>query len=218
MEKLKIIIADDHKIFRDGLKLALETTDFIEIIDEAETGYELLEKLKINMPDLIFMDISMPQTNGIQTTFEVLKINPLIKIIMLTSFADIETVNQAIYAGASGYLLKNTDYKEIIEAVMKIAQGNTYLSDEILNLMISEKKESIEKQNLPQFYSKIVLTKREKQVLAEICEGNSTKSISSKLFISRRTVQKHIQNIMAKTDTHSVAKLIIFSMKNNIIQ
>lgn len=216
MQAKKIIIVDDHQIFREGLKLVLSTIEGVSVVGEAADGREFLKIIRKKPADIIFMDLSMPDIDGMQATEEALKINPKLKIIAISSYDEIDMVNQSLYAGVEGYLLKNADYKEIEQAIINVSEGKTFFSKKILDNItrnsIRKQKERLNKIDLP------TLTKRENEILTLICEGDDTFCISAKLFISERTVEKHKQNLMNKTNTHSTAKLIIFALKNNFIK
>lgn len=218
MKVTNTIIVDDHKIFRDGLKLALSTMDGIKVIKEASSGKEFLDILDDTPTDIVFMDISMPDMNGIEASKKALVKKTDLKIIMMSSYNDIEIINQAISAGISGYLLKTADYKEIVRAVKIIKDGKKYFSSDIMENITNEIHETHKEGKQESFNNaSFNLTKRETEILTALCNGNDTKLIAKKFFISERTVEKHIQNIMQKTNTHSSSKLIIFAIKNNII-
>jgi DNA-binding NarL/FixJ family response regulator len=217
MYKQKVIIVDDHHIFRDGLKLSLGTIKSIEVVNEAKCATEFLNIIKNTKIDIAFMDIRMPDMNGIEATIEALKISPDLKIIIMSSYDDIEIINNAIIAGTYGYLLKNADYKDIINAIETVSKGKKYFSHEIIenitSQIIDENNKKSESENTPNYN----LTFRETQVLKELCNGDDSKLIAKKLNISERTVEKHIQNILSKTNIHTTTKLIVFCLKNKLV-
>ncbi len=218
MKTIKIIIVDDHKIFRDGLNLALSTIDKVKVVAEAESGINLLKILKKQKPQIIFMDISLPDTNGILLAQKVLEVYSNVKIIILSSYNNIEIINESIQAGVSGYLLKNTDYNEIVTAIDTVLDDNIYFSTEIVNVIIKNKKEDFKTKRNKVKKEALNLTKRQIEILSNICQGFDNKTIAILLHVSERTVEKHTQNIMNKTNTNSKSKLIIFALRNNILE
>ena len=218
MEKYKIAIVDDHKIFRNGLKLLLNKISNISVVAEAENGKEfidIIEKFKGDI-DIVFMDINMPLLDGIDTTEEVLKKYPGLKIIALTTFGNDEYLNKMMYAGAEGYMLKNSELDDFKKAVEKVANGGNYFSEEILATftknIVSKKIEEKEKADLPE------LTKREIEVLELICKGYSNDKIGEKLFISSRTVERHKTNLIFKSETHNTLNLVIYAFKHKLMK
>ncbi len=212
--KYNVIIVDDHKIFRDGFKLLLKSIDKVDKIDEAANGQEFLEKIEKKQPDIVFMDINMPVMDGAEATRKALKKYPELKVIALTTFDGDDYVNRMIYAGIEGYLLKDAEYEEIEEAMDQVMEGKNYFSNAILMKLtkntMKRKEEEKKRKDVPR------LTKREKDVLDLVCKGLSKWDIANMLFISERTVEKHKENLMAKTNTKSTVNLILFALKNNI--
>lgn len=208
----KIIIADDHKIFREGLKMVLSTIENCEVVAEAENGKDFLEIIKKIKPDIVFLDLNMPEMNGQLVAKELIKDYPEIKIIVISSNDEKEVISKLIYEGIHGYLLKTADYNDIKKAIQNITEGKTFFQEKILKSFMRNEIEKNKKAKLPNF------TKRELQVLKLHCCGDNTNSISKKLFISERTVHKHKQNIMSKSNTHNGAELIAYAIKNKIIE
>jgi len=216
MKVYKIAIVDDHEIFRNGLKLLLSKIENITVVTEASNGTEFLEQVEKHKDDIdiVFMDINMPVLDGINTTEEIKKRFPEIKIIALTTFGDNEYFDKMIYAGAEGYMLKNSDIDDFKKAIDKIAHGGNYFSEEILvnftRNVVSKQIEKKEKSNVPE------LTKREIEVLGLICKGYSNDKIAEKLFISSKTVERHKRNIILKTDTRNTLNLVIYAFKTGL--
>lgn len=210
---MKIIIVDDHKIFRKGLKMVINSFPDTEVIAEASNGNEFINIIKKTDADIIFMDINMPELNGYETTLKTIELKPDMKIIAMSANEDISSINQMLYAGVEGYITKNADYDEIQLAIKKVSQGKHFFSDSILET-ITEK--TISKKKIKVKTPK--LSKREKSVLQGICEGLSKDEIADKLFISDRTVEKHKQNLFAKTKTKNAVNLVIYAIKNNIVK
>ena len=210
----KIIIVDDHHLFRNGLKLLLNGIENFKVISEAENGIELLEILSKNgIPDVILLDIEMPKMNGIETAEKVLELYPEAKIIVLSMYGDEEYYYKMINIGAKGFLLKNSNINDVESAIVSICNGGNYFSAELLLNTIK----NIKKIN-KQAETDSVLSEREIEILIDICKGLSNQEIANKLFISKRTVDKHRANILEKTNSKNTANLIMYSIKNNIVE
>lgn len=213
MQKLKIYLVDDHKLFREGLKLLLSTQEFVHHIYEASNGREFLENLTFVDSDVVLMDIEMPEVNGIDATREALKIKPDLKIIVLSMYGDEQYYYQMIDAGAKGFMLKNTGIENVITAIRKVAAGENFFSEEllfnILNTMRDTKSESEQHDN--------ELSEREMEILYHVCKGKSNQEIADELFISKRTVDKHRANLLSKTGCRNTAALVMYAIKNKMI-
>ena len=210
---IKVIIADDHEIMRDGLKSMLEKQRDIEIIAETSDGrttVELAMKLK---PDVIIMDVSMPDMNGIEATRQIIEKSPKIKVIALSMHSDKQFILEMLNAGASGYLLKDCAFHELINAIHSVASNRSYLSPEIADVMIKEFKHVISKESLSAFS---LLTSRERQVLQLIAEGKTTKEIAYTLEVSTKTIETYRQQIMDKLDIHSIAGLTKYAVREGL--
>ena len=210
MKKYNILIVDDHTLFRKGFGLILSDLDYIESIEEAQNGVDFLDKLENFNPDIVFMDINMPEMDGVEATKTALKKFPKLNIISLSMFGDQHYYKQMIEAGAKGFLVKNSDVEEIEDAIKNILAGKNYISQEILNELVTSmmKKENNDYQEL---------SVREKEVLYLICKGYSNQEIADNLFLSKRTVDKHRENLLFKTSSKNTAGLVVFAIKNNII-
>jgi len=213
MEKIKIALVDDHALFRNGLKILLNTNTKFNVISEAVNGKDFIDNLSSeNMPNIVLMDINMPIMDGIDAT-EYVKTNyPKIKIIALSMFGEEEYYYKMINAGAKGFLLKNSDINEVIEAINLVINGESYFSQELLYNVI--KKFKPQKETIDEFTK---LSKRELQVLNEVCNGLSNQEIADALFISKRTVDKHRANLLSKTNSKNTANLIMYAVKNKLI-
>ena len=214
MNSCKIIIVDDHHLFRNGLKLLLNGIENFKVINEAENGIELLEILsKDGIPDVILLDIEMPKMNGIETAEKVLELYPEAKIIVLSMYGDEEYYYKMINIGAKGFMLKNSNINDVESAIETVCKGGNYFSAELLlNTIKNIKKINKQPEN------DCNLSEREIEILIDICKGLSNQEIADKLFISKRTVDKHRANIMEKTNSKNTANLIMFSIKNNIVE
>jgi DNA-binding NarL/FixJ family response regulator len=213
METIKIILADDHKLIRDGIKTLLKKNDRYEIIAEADNGKHLMEILEQYAPDIILIDITMPYLNGIDAIAQLKKVNPNFKFIVLTMHEEAEYILKSIQSGASGYLLKNAEYEELQEAINVVAAGGKYFNNNISNLII----ENLTRPSAEKVKDYQDLTAREIEILREVADGLSTKLIADKLSISSRTVETHRVNIMKKLEAHNTAELIKKALDRKII-
>jgi DNA-binding NarL/FixJ family response regulator len=212
MDKIKIIIADDHQLFRNGLKILLNAFPDFEVTGEASNGEEFLKLLKITQADIALMDINMPVMDGIEATKEGLKTRPDIYIIALSMYGDEEYYYKMVDAGAKGFLLKDSDISEVREAILTVKKGGSFFSQELLYHVIQKIK------HREQESKSANLSKREKEILFKICEGLSNQEIADTLFISKRTVDKHRANLLGKTNSKNTASLILFAIRNKLIE
>jgi DNA-binding NarL/FixJ family response regulator len=212
MEKIRIIIADDHQLFRNGLKILLNAFPEFEVAGEASNGEEFLKVLRNTKADIALMDINMPEMDGIEATRKGLKITPDINIIALSMYGEEEYYYKMVDAGAKGFVLKDSDIAEVKEAILTVNKGGSYFSQELLYHVIQKikhRENEIKTANL---------SKREKEILMKICEGLSNQEIAEALFISKRTVDKHRANLLGKTNSKNTASLILYAIKNKLIE
>ena len=212
MEQYSVILVDDHKLFREGLKLLLENLDYIKNVDEAGNGKEFLKLIEKKQPDIIFMDIEMPVMDGITATQQVLKLHPGLNIIALSMYGDENYYTPMINAGAKGFVLKNSGIQDVETAIQTVISGNNYFSQEILNRLINSigKKSKTKESN--------ELSEREEEVLFHICKGKSNQEIADTLYLSKRTVDKHRENLLSKTNVRNTAGLVMYAVKNGIAE
>ena len=216
MNKIKIILADDHRMLRDGLKSLLSESDFIQIIDEASSGMELLEILKNKQPDVIMMDITMPGMSGIEATQQITKLYPEIKILILSMHTNEEFVINSFKAGAKAYLPKDSSKEELLDAISILYNGGEYYSKLISdNFLKNYIKNSRVDQNLIENEE---LTQREIEVLKLASKGLCNKEIAEKLFISSKTVDVHKNHIMQKLKLKNTVEMVLYAVKNKIIE
>jgi two-component system, NarL family, response regulator NreC len=208
--KIKIVIADDHKIIRDGLCSLIEKHPNMQVIAEVENGKEAVEVSNKLNPDVVILDISMPDLNGIEATRKITAENPNVKVIGLTMHSDSEYVKGMLNAGASGYLLKDCAFGELIQAINSVTRNKSYLSPEIASIVIDEFKGHDNIQNPPDSSD---LTGREREILQLIAEGNTSKEIAAYFNLSVKTVATHRQNIMDKTHCHDVVTLTKYAIR-----
>lgn len=213
MEKISVFLVDDHALFRQGLRMLLSRTDFIGEITEFGDARSMLKALPERKPTIVLLDIEMPVMNGIEACSEALKIDPDTLIIALSMYGDDEYYYRMIAAGARGFLLKNSEIDQVEEAILKVCRGGSYFSPEILMNLVKNKLRTDEQQQLIQS-----LTERELEVLRLICQGQNNQEIGEKLFISKRTVEKHRENLLSKTHSNNTASLIVFAVKHKIVQ
>jgi DNA-binding NarL/FixJ family response regulator len=212
MDKIKIIIVDDHQLFRNGLKILLNSFPEFEVIGEASNGIEFIDVVKLDFPDIVLMDINMPEIDGIEATRRGLKLNPDLKIIALSMYGEEDYYYKMVDSGAKGFLLKDSDINEVKEAILTVNKGGNFFSQELLHHVIQKIK------HREQEVKAANLSKREKEILEKICEGLSNQEIADTLFISKRTVDKHRANLLGKTNSKNTASLILYSIKNKLIE
>lgn len=214
MKKIRILLADDHQILREGLRSLLEQHDDIEVVGEANNGREAVELvIKLN-PNVVLMDIAMPLLNGLEATRQIKRDCPKTNVLILTVHDDEEYVRQLLAVGAMGYILKYAAAAELIDAIRCVAQGEAVLSPAITRLVIEDylRWADVREDNLDS------LTPREREILQLIAEGYTNKRISEILQISIKTVQSHRGNLMSKLDLHSKGDLIKYAIQKKIIE
>ena len=212
MEKIRIIITDDHQLFRNGLKILLNAFPEFEVTGEASNGEEFLRVLKESPADVALMDINMHEMDGIEATRKGLKLCPDIDIIALSMYGEEEYYYKMVDAGAKGFVLKDSDISEVKEAILTVRKGGSYFSQELLYHVIQKIKH---RENESRSAN---LSRREKEILLKICEGLSNQEIADALFISKRTVDKHRANLLGKTNSKNTASLILFAIRNKLIE
>jgi two-component system response regulator NreC len=212
---VKIFLADDHTIVRQGLAKLLEAESGFEVIGEAEDGREAVNRVQQMLPDVVIMDIAMPMLNGIEATRQIKKILPQIKIIILSMHSHDRYISELIGLGASGYLLKDASGGEIVKAVAAAVKGDVYLSPSISRRVIDDYLSLKKTSSQEDLYSK--LSNREREVFQMIAEGHSTKKIADVLCVSPSTVKTHRANIMDKLQLENISRLIQFAIRLGIV-
>lgn len=214
MKKPDIIIVDDHLIFRQGLTSLITFENIATVIGEASNGLEFIELLTNLKPDLVLMDIDMPRMNGMEATQKALEIYPDLKIIAISMFSDEEYYYKMIDIGVKGFILKSSGIRELEKAIQEVMMGESYFSNELLRKIISNfGHKSTNKKTVD-----ISLTAREIEVLQLICLGLSNIEIAEKLFISAKTVKTHRSNLLEKTKCKNTPGLILYAVKNKIVE
>lgn len=215
MEMIKVAIADDHKIFRDGIKMALSGKEYLKIIWEAEDGKDLIHKMKIKLPDVLLMDIRMPEMDGINAISLLRKEYEEVKIIVLTMYDDHEMIAKMMEMGANAYLTKTTDPEEIYNAILTCMNDDFYFND-LLNKAVLLKLQ--QKKSTKQFYpNPAKFNEKEVSILKLIAQDKTTEEISKEVYLSPRTIETIRQNMKAKANVKTIAGLIMYGMKNKLI-
>ena len=211
---IRIALVDDHTLFRNGLKMLLSTHEGIEVVAEAASGEEFLAEVERVRPDVVFMDYAMPGINGAQTSERALRMCPDMKIISLTMFADNAYYSQMVASGAKGFLLKDSEFDEVVEAVQTVYEGGTYFSASLLDSLTS----SIRAGRVADIDGQDRLSEREIEILVDICRGYSTQEIADRLFISKRTVDKHRASILEKSGCKNSTSLVVYAIKRGLVE
>ena len=218
MNKIKLVLVDDHQIVRDGVKVLLMNVPDIEVVGEAADSSELFELLKTIQVDIIMMDISMPEHSGIEVT-EIIKKQGLdVKVIMLTADVSDAAVFDSLKAGALGYLPKNAKRDEILQAIYKVNEGEEYIAESITNAVLKTYISKARNLNYIDPIRNIELSKREIEIVELFSEGLSYKEIANRLYISTRTVESHKNNILEKLELKTIVDMVKYAIKNGIIK
>jgi len=208
--KKKVLIVEDHAIFREGLKRVINEMDDLELIGEAGNGAVFLEMLKKLTPDIVLMDIQMPVMDGIEATEKALKLYPSLKILVLSMFGEEEYVYSMVERGVCGFILKTSGLQDFERAINKVLSGQQYYSEEIMGLLVKK----FRSYDSPE---KITFSEKEMEVLRLLCKGMSNAEIADKLFLSVRTVEGYRNKLLQKTDSSNVLNLVIFALKNKLV-
>ena len=215
MSKIKIAIADDYKIYRDGLKVGLSADENLEVVAEADNGEDLLKLLEQYTPDVILMDLKMPIMDGMEATKVVRKKYPAIKVLVITMYEDDKFIIHLMENGANGYLLKNTEPEEIRKSIYSVHENGYYFNDVVNKALL---KKLVLKNNLkPSFNQNVELSEREMEVLKLICEEKTAAEIGKEIFLSPRSVEGIRQRLIEKVGVRNTAGLVMFAVKNAIV-
>jgi DNA-binding NarL/FixJ family response regulator len=210
---LKVLIVDDHKMFREGLKKMFQTEGFAKVIGEASNGKEFLDLLDKESPDVVMMDIAMPVMDGIEAAKLAVLKYPDVKILTLSSFGDEHYYYTMIEAGVKGFVLKSSGITELMQAIKEVAEGGSWFSNELLRKVISTIGKGTVKEK-----PTIDLTEREMQVLRLVCVGLTNEQIAGELCVTADTVKYHRSNILSKTGAPNTAALVMYAIKNKLIE
>lgn len=215
MKNINIVLTDDHALFRNGLKMLLSGYEGFSVVGEASNGVELLKLLKVKEVDVIMLDISMPEMDGIEAASIIVKDYPNVQIVTLSMFGEEDYYFKMVSLGVKGFLLKNSSIDEVALAVRTIYDGGSYFSGELLSSLV----DSLQYANTQsEEEDENTLSQREKEILFQICKGLSNQEIGDKLFISKRTVDKHRANILGKTSCKNTANLVVYAIKNGLVE
>ena len=214
-QQIKVAIADDHKIFRDGIRMALRDKEYLKIIWEAEDGNDLQHKLKLKLPDVILMDIRMPEVDGINAISLIRKEYEALKIIVLTMYDDQEMITKMMEMGANAYLTKTTDPEEIYQAILTCMNDDFYFND-LVNKAVLLKLQH--KKTVRQFYpNPVKLSEKEIRILKLIADDKTTEEISKEVFLSPRTIETIRQNMKQKVGAKTIAGLVMYATRNKLL-
>jgi DNA-binding NarL/FixJ family response regulator len=215
MKRIRILIADDHGIVRRGLRLQLERNEQFEVVGEAVDGREAVRMAEELVPDIVIMDIAMPNMNGIQAAAQIVKGLPQTGIIMLSMHSDETYITRTLAAGARGYLLKDNAEVDLYRAVEVVAQGKPFFSPAIANTLLEDYMYQMQQRGLQDSYD--LLTDREKEILQLLAEGRSNTDVAVMLNLSTNTVETHRTRIMQKLDLHSAAEIVLYAVRKRIV-
>jgi two-component system NarL family response regulator len=217
-ETIRVVIADDHALFRRGLEMVLEVEDDIEVVAQANNGKEAVEAAEKHMPDLVLMDVRMPSHSGIDATKTIKAHAPHIKILMLTISDEEGDLYEAIKAGASGYLLKEISIEEVADAIRKVHAGQSLISPSMASKLLTEFASMARKDDEKQQMPAPRLTDREMEVLTLVAQGLNNRDIAKNLFISENTVKNHVRNILEKLHLHSRMEAVVYAVREKLLE
>jgi DNA-binding NarL/FixJ family response regulator len=211
---IRLLIADDHQLMREGLKSLLAGEEGMSVVGEAEDGHSTVAMVRKTAPNVVIMDVAMPDLNGIEATRKIVAASPHVKVIALSGHANQQFLREMLSAGASGYLLKSTAYEELARAIREVMNGRKYLSPEVARGVVDAYVQLARPQSAhPAF---VVLTDREREVLQMLAEGRTTKEVADALGVSIKTTETHRRNIMEKLGIHSVAELTKYAIREGL--
>jgi DNA-binding NarL/FixJ family response regulator len=215
MEQIRILLADDHNILRDGMRLLLERQPGFLVVGEAADGRGTLQLAEDQRPDVVIMDIAMPNMNGIEATRRIVEKHPQIGVVILSMHHDESYVLRSLKAGAKGYLLKDSLRSDMVEAIRAAAQGRSYFTRKVSRILQEDYVREMERRGVDDTYE--LLTDREREILQLVAEGRTNKEVAALLNVSLTTVETHRTHILQKLDLHSVPELILYAVRKGII-
>jgi two-component system, NarL family, response regulator NreC len=213
--KIRILLADDHTVVRRGLRLLLEGQPEFSVVAEASDGKQAVEEAEASRPDVVVLDVAMPNLNGIEATHRILAALPNVAVVILSMHSDEGYVLRALKAGAKGYLLKDAAESDLIEAIKTVTRGKTFFSAEITKMLAEDYVREIRARGSEDSYE--LLTPREREILQLLAEGKSNKDIAGMLNLSLYTVETHRRNLQDKLNVHSFAELILYAVRKGVI-
>jgi two-component system response regulator NreC len=212
---IRVLLADDHRMFREGIRALLERQDDITVVGEASDGRETVRLAVSLCPDLVVMDVSMPLLNGIEATRQIKRDCPKVRVLILTVHEQKDYVAQLLVAGADGYIIKRAAGEELIVAIRTVCQGQAFLHPSVTKVVVDDYVKRLQEGDGPEAYR--ILTQREREVLQLIAEGYTNREMADLLHISIKTVQNHRSRIMSKLDLHDRGELIKYAIQQGII-
>jgi two-component system response regulator NreC len=215
MSAIRVLLADDHGIVRRGLHYLLERSPGLQVVGEAADGREAVKMAEELNPDVVVMDIAMPNLNGLDATAQIVKKNPGVGVVILSMHSDETYLVRALSAGARGYLLKDSAEADLIRAVEAVSQGRPFFSPTIARTLLEDYMRRLQQQNLTDSYD--LLTDREKEILQLLAEGKANKEVATLLDLSPYTVETHRSNLMQKLGLHSTAEIVLYAVRKKII-
>ena len=218
MSKIRIFLVDDHQLVRDGIKALLVSAENLAVLGEASSGRECFEKIASEPPDILILDISLPDTNGIEITKRITAEYPATRVLILSMYTNEDFIFNAIKAGARGYLPKNTSRDELLNAIQAIYEGDEFFADSISRIMLKSYVRKAKEEDVATLGAPVPLTTREIEILKLFAEGFINKEISDQLDISIRTVETHKNHIMKKLELKSTVELIKYAIRNKIVE
>jgi two-component system response regulator NreC len=215
VKKIRILLADDHNVMRRGLRLLLESQPEFSIVGEASDGRQAVEQAETTTPDVVVLDIAMPNLSGIEAAHRIMSMRPETAIVVLSMHSDEGYVLRALKAGAKGYLLKDSAEGDLIEAIKAVSEGKTFFSPEISKMLVEDYVREIRARGFEDSYE--LLTPREREILQLLAEGKSNKEIAALLNLSLYTIETHRRNLQDKLNLHSFAELILYAVRKRVI-
>ncbi len=212
---IRILLVDDHHLFRQGLRRIIESQPDLEVVAEAASGLEAIEMAKLHQPDVALVDIAMKELNGIEATAQMLRQSPKTAVLILSMYSDERYVMRAVRAGAKGYILKDTLEEGLVEAIHKLHEGLPYFSPSVAQIFHAAHMRDVEERRVDDRYE--LLTDRERQLYHMLAEGHSNKEIAARLGLSLHTVETHRTRIMEKLGVHSIAELVLGAVRRGIV-
>ncbi len=210
---IRVLLADDHQMFLEGITALLGNESDIELVGHAAHGGEVMATLLSTVPDVLVLDINMPGLDGLETLSMMAEKHPAVRVLVLSMHSELRFIEQAIENGATGYILKNADKNELLEAVRTVAKGEKYYSREVSNVLI----EAMQNPAKDRSYKQVDISQREQEVLSLFAQACTTPEIAKRLFISEHTVKSHRKNLLAKLDVKNSAALVRFAIENDLV-
>ena len=215
MKKVRILLADDHTVMRAGLRALLERQPNLEVVGEAGDGRQTVELASSHVPDVVVLDIAMPNLNGVEATRRMVSKQPTISVVILSMYSDESYVMRALEAGARAYLLKDSAVTDLIRAIEAVSQGKSFFSPKISRILAEEYVHALKQKGVADSYE--LLTPREREILQLLAEGKTNKEVATSLNISVYTAETHRGNILQKLNLHSSAELVLYAVRKGII-